>query len=238
MESVLRQDYLDIEYIVVDGGSEDDTLSIIKEYESKFRGRMHWLSEPDCGIYDAMNKGLRMASGEVVGIINSDDFYIHDNVISRVAKALEDKDTEAVYGDVRYVRPENLEKTVRYYSCRHWRPWKFRFGFLPAHPTFFTYKSFFESFGYYKTDYQISGDYELLIRFICIHGIKARYLPIDFLKMRTGGRSTNGLRSTLISNHEIVRACGENGIWTCQFLLFFRYFIKIGELLFIKSRES
>lgn len=232
IESVLRQEYKDYEYLVIDGGSKDTTVDIIKEYEPKFGGRMRWISEKDKGMYDAINKGIRMATGDVVGIINSDDFYHRSDIFDVIANAFkENTEFEAVYGDVRFVHPDNLEKTVRYYSCKHWKPWRFRFGWMPAHPTFFTYKVNFEKYGYYQYDYHIAADYELLIRHLYTNHVPAKYVPVDFMKMRTGGRSTNGWKANVLLNKEIVRACKENGIWTCMPLLFMKYFIKVFELV-------
>lgn len=237
IESVLKQDFSDYEYFVIDGGSKDSTVDIIKEYESQFEGRMRWVSEKDKGMYDGINKGIKMATGDVVGIINSDDFYHRTDIFSIINKSFEDnKDIQAIYGDVRFVIPDNLEKTVRYYSCKHWKPWRFRFGFMPAHPTFFTYKENFVKFGYYQYDYHIAADYELLIRHLYTNHVPAKYIPVDFMKMRTGGRSTNGWKANVLLNKEIVRACKENGIWTCMPLLFMKYFIKIFEL--IKTRND
>jgi glycosyltransferase involved in cell wall biosynthesis len=235
IESVLTQSYSNIEYIIIDGQSSDGTVDIIKEYEPRFQGRLRWISEKDNGLYDAMNKGIRMATGEIVGIINSDDFYHRRDVISRVAKAFQEKDIEAVYGDVRFVNPDNLERSVRYYSSKHFSPKRFRYGFMPAHPTFFTYRKYFEEFGYYKTDYHIAADYELLIRFLYIHRLKTQYLPLDFMKMRTGGASTASIKSNILLNKEIVRACKENGIWTCMPLLFLKYSIKVFELVMLRG---
>lgn len=231
IQSVLFQSYSDIEYIIVDGRSKDDTLDLIKEYEPQFNGRMCWISEKDNGIYDAMNKGIRMATGDIVGIINSDDFYHRRDTIMRVSEAFKNSDVQAVYGDVRFVNPQNLDKTVRYYSSKRFTPEMFRFGFMPAHPTFFTYRKYFEEFGYYKTDYKIAADYELLIRFLYVHQLKSKYLPFDFMKMRTGGTSTASIKSNILLNKEIVRACKENGIWTCMPLLFLKYLVKVFELL-------
>lgn len=193
---------------------------------------MRWISEKDKGMYDGINKGIRMATGDVVGIINSDDFYHRTNIFSIISKSFEENPgVQAIYGDVRFVKPDNLNKTVRYYSCKHWRPWRFRFGFMPAHPTFFTYKENFEKYGYYQYDYQIAADYELLIRHLYTNKVPAKYVPVDFMKMRTGGRSTNGWKANVLLNREIVRACKENGIWTCMPLLFMKYFIKVFELV-------
>lgn len=236
IESVLKQEYKDYEYLVIDGGSKDNTVDIIKEYEPKFDGRMRWVSEKDKGMYDGINKGIRMATGDVVGIINSDDFYHRTDIFDIINKTFEeDKDIQAIYGDVRFVHPDNLEKTVRYYSCKHWKPWRFRFGFMPAHPTFFTYKEKFEKYGYYQYDYHIAADYELLIRHLYTNKVPAKYVPLDFMKMRTGGRSTNGWKANVLLNKEIVRACKENGIWTCMPLLFMKYFIKVFELVKTKN---
>ena len=235
IESVLAQSYPNIEYILVDGASKDNTVDIIKEYEPQFNGRMRWISEKDKGLYDAMNKGIRMATGEVVGIINSDDFYHRKDVIEKVAEAFGDGTVQAVYGDVRFVNPDDLDKTVRYYSSRKFAPALFRYGFMPAHPTFFTYRKYFEEFGYYKTDYRIAADYELLIRFLYVHRLKTKYLPLDFMKMRTGGASTASVKSNWLLNKEIVRACGENGIWTCMPLLLLKYVIKVFEFVFTKG---
>ena len=232
IESVMKQNYKDYEYLVIDGGSKDNTVDIIKEYEPKFGGRMKWISEKDKGMYDGINKGLRMATGDVLGIINSDDFYHRTDVFEIINKSFEEnKGIQAIYGDVRFVHPDNLEKTVRYYSCKHWKPWRFRFGFMPAHPTFFTYKENFEKYGYYQYDYHIAADYELLIRHLYTNHVPAKYVPLDFMKMRTGGRSTNGWKANVLLNKEIVRACKENGIWTCMPLLFMKYFIKVFELI-------
>lgn len=235
MESVLAQTYTDIEYVVVDGLSKDNTMDIVREYEPRFQGRMKYISEKDHGLYEAMNKGIRMATGEVVGIINSDDFYHRNDIIQLVADAMAAPEVQAVYGDVRFVNPDNLDKTVRYYSSKIFRPSLFRFGFMPAHPTFFTYRKYFEQYGYYRLDYKIAADYELLVRFLHKYGVKARYLNTDFMKMRTGGVSTASVKSNILLNKEIVRACRSNGIWTCFPLLMLKYFIKVFELLFTKG---
>ena len=235
IQSVLSQTYPDIEYIIVDGCSQDKTIDIIKEYEPLFHGHLRWISEKDNGLYDAMNKGIRMATGDIIGIINSDDFYHRKDTVMKVSEAFKNDDIQAVYGDVRFVNPQNLDKTVRYYSSKRFTPEIFRFGFMPAHPTFFTYRKYFEEFGYYKTDYKIAADYELLIRFLYVHQLKSQYLPFDFMKMRTGGTSTASIRSNILLNKEIVRACKENGIWTCMPLLFLKYLVKVFELLLVKE---
>ena len=235
IESVLNQNYQDIEYIIIDGNSSDNTLEIIKLHAPKFNGRLKWISEPDKGLYDAMNKGIRLATGDIVGIINSDDFYHRQDIIHRVANAFtENKNVQAVFGDVSFINTENKDKIVRYYRAKNFHPKRFRFGFMPPHPSFFTYKSNFEKFGYYKTDYKIAADFELLIRFLYKGKLNYKYLPVDFMKMRVGGKSTATLRSNIVLNKEIVRACRENGIYTNFPLLMLKYFSKIWEFVFIK----
>lgn len=237
IESVLKQTYTDYEYLVIDGGSQDETLNVIREMEPQFEGKMRWISEKDKGMYDAINKGIRMATGDVVGIINSDDFYHRADIFSMVNQTFEEnRGVQAIYGDVRFVNPDNLEKTVRYYSSKHWKPWQFRFGFMPAHPTFFTYKENFEKYGYYQYDYHIAADYELLIRHLYKNHVPAKYIPVDFMKMRTGGRSTKGVKSNIVLNKEIVRACKENGIYTNIPMLFLKYFVKVFELLNTRNK--
>jgi len=235
IESVLSQSYDNLEYCIVDGDSTDGTLSIIKEYEQKFKGKLKWVSDSDTGIYDAMNKGIRMATGDVIGIINSDDFYHKTDVIEQIAKAFENNDIQATIADVRFVNPDNLDRTVRYYSSKKFTVNRFRFGFMPAHPTFFTYKKNFEKYGYYQTDYKIAADFELLIRFLYTNKLKFQYLPIDVMKMRTGGMSTASWKSNLLLNKEIVRGCKENGIYTNLFILSLKYFVKVFELIITKE---
>ena len=178
-----------------------------------------------------------MATGDVVGIINSDDFYHRTDIFSIINKAFEESPSvQSIYGDVRFVRPDNLDKTVRYYSSKNFKPSKFRWGWMPAHPTFFTYRKNFEKFGCYKVDYKIAADFELLTRFLRSHALSSKYVPVDFMKMRTGGKSTSGLKSNWVLNKEIVRACKENGIYTNMFMLSLKYFVKVFE--FLQTRDS
>ncbi len=236
IESVLQQEYNDYEYLVIDGESKDRTVEIIKEWEPKFNGKMRWISEHDKGMYDGINKGIRMATGDVVGIINSDDFFHRTDIFEKINEAFtSNPGVEAIYGDVRFVNPGNLEKTVRYYSSKHWSPWRFRFGFMPAHPSFYTKKENFDKYGYYQYDYHIAADYELLIRHLYTNKVPVKYVPLDFMKMRTGGRSTDGIQANIRLNKEIVRACAEDGIWTCMLLLFLKYYIKVFELIKTKN---
>lgn len=224
IESVLSQDYHDIEYIVVDGKSTDGTIEIIKSFGSKIS---KWVSEPDLGIYDAMNKGINMATGEIIGIVNSDDFFHRKDSISKVAESFKNYPVQSVFADIIFVKRDNPGKVVRYFSSENFKPWKMRFGFIPAHPTFFTYKANFMKYGSYDPSFDIGADFELLLRFLYKHKISYKYIPIDLMKMRTGGVSTRSLKSTLIINQENLRAFKINEFYTNYVFLFSRYFIKI-----------
>ena len=235
IQSVLNQTYTDIEYILVDGASKDNTVSIIKQYEPLFEGRMKWISEPDKGLYDAMNKGIRMATGDIVGILNSDDFFTSNEILQKNANAfLQDTKLDAVYGDVHFVNPDDLKKCVRYYSSKVFKRSLMKLGFMPAHPSFYIRRECFEKYGLYKTDYKIAADFEFLLRVIYKERIKTQYLPIDMVTMRTGGASTSGLESHKRIMKEHLRAFCENGIYTNRVLLSLRYVYKIIELIWSK----
>ncbi len=233
MESVLKQTYNDIEYIVVDGCSNDGTIDVIKSYEPKFNGRLKWKSEKDKGIYDAMNKGVKMATGDIVGILNSDDFMTDDTVIERMVR-LFPADVSAIYGDVHFVNPNNLKKHVRYYSGRIFRPWLIRFGFLPPHPSLYVRRELFEKYGYYDASYKISADYELIARLCCRYHVPMKYLHIDFVTMRTGGVSTISYHNRILGTREDRIACKQNRVKTNIFFIYLKYPIKLLESFFIR----
>lgn len=238
IESVLRQTYHDIEYIIVDGGSKDDTMEIVRSYEPIFDGRMRWISEPDKGIYDAMNKGLAMATGDVIGILNSDDFFTSNDILDQVAKTMTNLEIEAVYGDIHFVNDDDLTKCVRYYSSKQFRRWQMRMGFMPAHPSFYCRRSVYEKYGLFDPSFRISGDFELMLRLLFIYNIKTQYLPLDFVTMRTGGASTSGLKSYRQRLKENSRIFKKNGVYSNYILESFRYLYKLGEVVLyrIKSR--
>jgi glycosyltransferase involved in cell wall biosynthesis len=226
--SVLDQTYPNIEYIVIDGCSTDGTIEIIKSFENKIS---KFSTEPDIGIYDAINKGIRLANGTIVGIINSDDFFYNKTVIERVVESFNENEIDAVFGDVQFVDPVNSSKVVRYYSSRNFKTTKFRFGFMPAHSSFYVKRELFEKLGYYKTDYKIAADYELLIRFLYINKIRYKYLEMPFVSMRMGGVSNKSIHSIYTLNKEIARACKENGIYTNFIYIYSKYFTKLFEFL-------
>lgn len=234
LESVLAQTYNEIEYIVVDGASKDGTMDIVKKYEPLFEGKMRYVSEPDKGLYDAMNKGMRMATGDVVGILNSDDFYTGKEVLQRVAEVFREGNVDAVYGDVHYVKPEDLSHCVRYYSSKPFRWWMMRLGFMPAHPSFYCRREVYRKYGTFNTSYKVAADFENLLRLIFVNRIRIHYIPMDFVTMRTGGASSSGLSSHKQIMHDHLRALKENGVYSNVFLLGLRYIYKLGEVL--KSR--
>ena len=248
LESVLRQDYGDYELIVKDGGSVDNTLEICRRYEPRFDGRMRIIAEADKGIYDAMNQGIAATTGDVVGILNSDDFYSADDILSEVARAFgENPEIDAVYGDVHYVDEHDTTKHVRYYSSRHFRRWQMRLGFMPAHPSFYCRRSTYEKYrldgrtiesfkgnpdcAYFNTTYRIASDFENLLRMIFVQRIRLQYVGRDFVTMRTGGASSSGMASHRQINRDHMRAFRENGVYSNYLLISLRYCYKVAELL-------
>jgi glycosyltransferase involved in cell wall biosynthesis len=233
IESVIRQDYPWIEYIIVDGGSTDHTLDIIGAYRNKIQ---KVVSEPDLGIYDAINKGIKLATGDILGLLHADDFLSDDNVISRIAAVFKQyPNINAAYADVIFTDREDLGKVTRYYSSRHFKPWMFKFGFQPAHPTFYAKRDLFAQYGLYSTRYKIAGDFELLMRFLYIHKVKALYVKDVWVKMRMGGVSTAGLKSLLRLNGEILHACRSNEVYTNTLMVYSKYMVKWWGFCFRKT---
>ena len=231
MESVLRQTYHDYEYIIVDGVSKDGTLDIIREYEPRFDGRMRYVSEPDHGIYDAMNKGFALATGDVIGILNSDDFYTSDDVLQSVVDGFGGEYVDAVYADVHYVSCEDLSRCVRYYSSGVFRRWMMRFGMMPAHPSFYCRRAVYTQYGIFDTAYRIAADFEIMLRLLFIHRIRTRYVKKDFVTMRLGGASTTGYGSWSLIMKEHLQIMKKHGVVTNRFLLSLRYIYKLFEYL-------
>lgn len=237
LESVLSQTYSDIEHIIVDGGSTDNTMSMIQEYEPRYNGRLRYISEPDKGIYDAMNKGIRMATGEVIGILNSDDFYTSADTVGTLVDELERNQVDAVFGDIHFVESDDLDKCVRYYSSAGFRRWKMLFGFMPAHPSFYCRKAVYERFGLFKTSYKVAADFENLLRLIYVSKISIKYVAKDCVTMRTGGASTSGLTSHLRIMSDHVRAYQENRVRSNALLDSLRYIYKVAEIAKFKLKE-
>jgi glycosyltransferase involved in cell wall biosynthesis len=210
MESVLSQSYADIEYIVIDGVSTDGTVELIQSYQDKLS---FIVSEADKGIYDAMNKGIALATGDVIGILNSDDFYLHSGVIADVvAEFVQNTSADLVLGNVDFVRPGDLIKPVRWYSSFKFSPWKMHFGFMPAHPGAFIKKSAYDEVGLYKLGYKISADFDMFVRMLIVKKMPYIKLNQTLVRMRIGGVSTSGLKSYWIMTNEMLRSLKENKV--------------------------
>ena len=267
MESVLSQKGVGIEYIIVDGGSNDGTVDIIKEFaarpvrpDSPSCPVIKWLSERDRGMYDAINKGIKMATGDVVGILNADDVLASDDTLAHIAEQFSHKEQErqeivenrsdlistvsnnkcidALYADIRFVKEgETVEalrgaKTVRYCSAAKWRPWMFRFAAMVPHPSFYVRRECFERLGGYSLDYRICADFELELRYLYFAKLRAAYFSECVVVMRMGGMSTAGWRSNVLINREDLRALRANGIWSCLPLIYLKYLFKIWGFVF------
>ncbi|MHB8260964.1 MAG: glycosyltransferase family 2 protein [Bacteroidia bacterium] len=197
--SVLSQTYSNVEYIIVDGKSTDDTLSIIEKYRDSIS---HFVSEKDKGLYYAINKGIALATGEVVGILHADDFYIDTTVLSQIARTFQSSNAHAVYADLYYVDKDHTDKIIRTWKSGAYNPDRFLWGWMPAHPTFFVKKYCYEKYGLYNTTLRSAADYELMLRLLYKHKIKAHYLPRFIVKMRVGGKSNASITNRLKANHE------------------------------------
>jgi glycosyltransferase involved in cell wall biosynthesis len=209
LKSVLDQTYSDIEYIVIDGGSTDQTLPILEKYREQIA---QLVSEPDNGIYYALNKGISMASGELIGILHSDDFYSSPDILSHVQAALEKNNAEGVYGDLQYVERDKPEKVFRNWVSGPYREGLFLRGWMPPHPTFFVKKDSYMRFGLFNTDFKTAADYELMLRFIHKHKIKLAYLPEVIVKMRVGGKSNDSFLARIKANIEDRKAWRVNDL--------------------------
>lgn len=207
--SVINQTYPNIEYIIIDGGSSDDTLNIAAKFKDKIA---RIVSEKDRGIYDALNKGISMASGDVIGLLHSDDFYIHNKVVEQYVDQFNESNVDAVYSDLYYVDQTNTNTIIRKWKSGDYSPGAFLNGWMPPHPTFFVRKSIYKKFGEFDLRFQSAADYELMLRFIHKHGIKLRYLPEFTIKMRQGGKSNVSLANRLRANLEDRKAWEVNGI--------------------------
>ncbi|MDD2367409.1 MAG: glycosyltransferase family 2 protein [Desulfuromonadaceae bacterium] len=195
-----------VEHIIIDGVSTDNTLEIIKETSP----HTHIVSEPDNGIYDAMNKGIRLATGDIVGILNADDFYADPLVLETVINAFVDQEIDACYSDLVYVDQEKTDKIVRYWKTCPYRSGLFEKGWVPPHPTFFVRREVYEQLGLFDLDYQIAADFELMARFIDSHKIRTIYLPQVTVHMRLGGTTNKSIRNIIKQNIEIIRALKKN----------------------------
>jgi glycosyltransferase involved in cell wall biosynthesis len=227
IQSVLSQNYSSIEYIVIDGGSTDGTLAVIEEYSDRISVL---ISEPDNGIYDALNKGILIAKGAVIAILHSDDVYYDDSVVSNMVERMSAMKAEFCFSDMVIV-DNRSDKVLRYYMANYFTRWLFRMGWMPPHPTCFIKKSLFDEFGLYSLDYKVAGDFDFLVRIFYGRDISWAYLNRITVKMRQGGVSNSGLKSKKIIASEINRSLKANGVWSLPIFQLGRYVIRLLEML-------
>jgi len=202
LQCIGEQQYDNVEHIVIDGKSTDETPAIV----SRFSHVTKFISEPDAGLYHAMNKGLQLASGDIVGILNSDDIYADNQVLSNVANAFKETGADCVYGDLQYVHTHNLHKVLRTWKAGKFTRENFLYGWMPPHPTFFVRKHVYDKVGLFNTDLKSAADYEIMLRILYMHGYTATYIPSILVKMRSGGISNASLRNRFRANREDAKA--------------------------------
>jgi glycosyltransferase involved in cell wall biosynthesis len=226
IKSVISQDYRNIEHIVVDGGSTDGTLDIIDSYRSKIA---KVISKPDNGIYDAMNKGIKSSTGEIIATLNSDDVYTEHTVVSRIVEFMKSNSLDAAYGDLVYVDRNRTDHITRFWKAGKYKQGAFSYGWVLPHPTFFCRKEVFERFGCFNDKLQVAADFELMLRFIEKHNIRVGYLPKVIVKMRKGGKA-NVVRGIVRGNLEIIRSFRLNDVHLSPWFFFYRPITKILQL--------
>ena len=229
INSVLNQSYKDIEYIVIDGSSTDGTIEIVQSYGDKIK----FISEKDNGLYDAMNKGIRMATGDVVGILNSDDFYASDKILQIVADEFLKGNIDSVYANLEYIDANDPKRVIRYWRSKKYQEGLFRSGWHPAHPTFFVKKEIYEKYGVFDLSFKIAADYELMLRFFEKCKITSSYVDEVFVKMRIGGESNRSIKNIIKANMESYKAWKANGLYINPLRFLLKPFSKI--IQFIKK---
>lgn len=225
LESVCCQN-LPVEHIIVDGGSTDGTLEIIGEYRSRLT---KVVSEQDDGIYDGMNKGLRLATGDIIGLLNGDDVYAGPDILTKVANVFNEEHVDSCYGDLVYVHPHNTEKVIRYWRSGSYGVRQFYWGWMPPHPTFFVRRSVYEKYGFFDPDLGSAADYELMLRLLVKHKITATYIPEVMVKMRAGGMSNISLKNRLLANRNDRLAWKVNGLKPYPWTLFLKPLRKVNQ---------
>jgi glycosyltransferase involved in cell wall biosynthesis len=216
IKSVLEQSYEDIEYIIVDGQSVDSTVEIIQSYGDRIS---QYISEKDNGIYDAMNKGVRIAKGDIIGFINSNDKLNSNDCVSELVKVFQTYNCDVVYGDKIYTKPNNTAKVVRYWKAGEYNKNNFKRGWMPPHQSTYIRRNFYERYGKFRTDFKIAADYELMFRFMYKYNAKSKYLPKTIARMRAGGISNKSLKNILISNYEVYKSWQVNGFNISPFII-------------------
>ena len=217
IESVLAQTYDNIEYIVVDGASTDGTVDVIKKYADKITT---FVSEPDKGIYDGLNKGVALATGDVVGFLHSDDLFEDEHVVAKIAETFKVDEVDSIYGDLIYVSKEDTSKVVRYWKSGAYSLKKLENGWMPPHPTFYVKRKVYEAYGAFDTSFKIAADYDSILRFLGREGITTRYIPEILVKMRVGGESNKSLKNLVLKTKEDIRAIENNNVRPLRCLIF------------------
>lgn len=234
IRSVAKQSYPNIEYIIMDGLSTDNTMDIVNEYSDVVS---KVISEKDAGIYDAMNKGISLATGEIIGLINSDDILSDDSVLQRVADVFAaDPDVDACYGDLCYVMQNDVSKIVRYWRSTPYRNDLFHKGWVPPHPTLYVRRAVYQKYGGFDLSFKIAADFELMLRFMKVHRIKTKYIPRILVKMRLGGTTNNSLKNIFLQNLDILRALRKHHIPSSLFS--FVVYKSVSRLLQFTKRPS
>ena len=235
IKSVLNQTYKNIEYIIIDGSSTDNTRNIIKKYIKKIS---IFISEPDNGLYYAMNKGIRIATGDVIGFINSDDFYFSSSVIEKIADEFISKKIDCLYGDIVYVESKNSSKIIRYWKSKKYEKGLFKKGWHPAHPSFFVKKHIYDKYGVFNTNFTIAADYELMLRFLEKNNILSSYLPEVLVKMRSGGQSNKNILKIIKANIESYKAWKTNFLYINPIIFLKKPISKIFQYFKIKNLKQ
>jgi glycosyltransferase involved in cell wall biosynthesis len=232
IESVLAQFHKDLELIIIDGGSTDKTLEVVKSYKD---ARIKFLSEVDFGIYDAMNKGLKIASGDIICFLNSDDYYADENVLTQVVMNFAENGYDILLGDIQFFNARRAQQLVRIYPARRFKANRLKFGWMPPHPGFFARRTVYENYGFFDVSYKVAGDFDFIARVFVDSKVEFSYLNRVVVKMAVGGVSTSGLVSKIRLNCEVMRACRQNGIRTNWLFLMMKYPLKIFDMVFKKT---
>ncbi len=231
IKSVLNQSYKNIEYIIIDGASRDNTLKIINKYKDNFGNRLKVISQKDNGIYDAMNKGISHSTGEIIGLINSDDYLANEYIIEKVVKNFIKNSCDLVYGDLEFIDNNNPSVVVRKWRSGIYKEKMFKKGWCPPHPTLYMKKAVYDSIGLFSLNYKIAADYDLMLRLFEIYKPKVSYLKEVMVKMRIGGVSTRNFRSKIINKRECAIAWSNNGLKKPFLFDFIRIIRKIPQFL-------
>lgn len=229
LQSISNQDYTNIEVLVMDGDSSDETLTVINSLKHS-KIKIH--SSPDSGIYEALNSGIALTTGDIVGLLHSDDYLIDDNVISRIVNGFNKSRVPILVGRLNYFNPNKPCTVTRRYFPLNFKKWMFRFGMAPPHPSFYVKRELFETYGVYRTDLEIAGDFDLMLRYLHFHHIPYQCVADCWVMMSTGGKSTNGLKSIIKNNSDILKVCKSHGFYSSYIFIYAKYLIKSIGLIF------